>query len=338
MARDYYEALGVPKAASEKEIRQAYRKLARQYHPDVNPNNKSAETRFKEATTAFEVLSDKEKREKYDKYFARFGDQWERGAEIEEAQREAGARGFRYSTPGGGASYEFDVNDLFGEDEGGLFENLFRRSRRPARQKGENVEHPTTITLEEAFTGAARTLSIKMSETCSVCGGSGRLTGGVCANCGGSGRELRPKRIEVKIPAGVDTGSRVRIAGEGRPGTGGAPNGDLIIVVTVQPHDRFERKGADLYTDVSVPVVDAVLGSEVEVQTLKGRGMLRVPPLTQNGRVFRLGGQGMPRLNGSGRGDLYARVRVVLPEQLTNEEQELFEQLRAMRSTRKAAV
>ncbi len=338
MAKDFYETLGVPRTADAKAIRQAYRKLARKYHPDVNPNDRAAEQRFKEATAAFEVLSDKEKRARYDRYHARFGDQWERGEEIEKAQQQAGRWSTVGSERGAGRGGLGDLGDLFGDAGGGFFDSLLRRARRPSRRRGENVEHHTTVTLEEAFAGTTRVLSIESEEPCPACSGAGRIGQAICYSCQGAGVVTRPRRIEVKIPAGVDTDSRVRVAGEGRPGAGGAPAGDLVLVVSVRPHPRFERKGDDLHIEVPVSLLDAVLGSEAQLQTIKGSGLLKVPPLTQNGRVFRLQGQGMPRLNGSGRGDLYAKVRVLLPEALTDEERSLYEKLRALGASQRQAV
>jgi DnaJ-class molecular chaperone len=202
------------------------------------------------------------------------------------------------------------------------------------------VEYATEVTLEEAFHGATRRIGLQTEEACGTCGGSGQIAGAVCHTCQGAGALLQPKRLEVKIPAGVRNGSRVRIAREGRPGVGGGPRGDLYVVVRVRPHSKFERKGDDLTTEVGVPLEDAVLGGEVEVPTLSGsRVALKIPALTQNGRLFRLSGLGMPRLEGKGKrkgkGDLYARVSVVLPEKLSNSERELFEKLREERGRRK---
>ena len=316
--KDFYSTLGVSKGAAQKEIRQAYRRLARQYHPDVNPGDKSAEARFKEINAAYEVLSDGDKRKKYDKY----GDQWEHADKIEEMQRQAGGRGFRFRT--GGTSFDFgDLGDL-----GSVFDSILGRRQRGPR-KGENVEQRIEVTLEEAFHGATRTLQLVSQEACATCGGSGELANAVCHVCQGQGITARPRKLEVKIPAGVDTGSRVRITGEGQAGTGGGTRGDLHLVISVREHERFERKGNDLYVDIDVPVADAVLGAEVEVPTMTAKVMLKVPPLTQNGKLFRLANLGMPRLKGKGHGHLFARLRAKLPEELDDRERELFEELRA---------
>ncbi len=295
MAKDYYAALGVSRTASEKEIRSAYRRLARKLHPDVNPNDKASETRFKDVNAAHEVLSDPEKRKKYDRY----GDNWEHAEEIERAQRGRSRGGFRTAGP----SVEFGeggIGDLFG----GMFEG--RSGGRAARPRPQPpVEQPVEISLEEAFAGATRLLIIEGDD--------------------GGGR-----RLEVKIPAGVDTGARVRIAGEGRPGYDGR-RGDLYLVVTVRPNDSFERKGDDLHVEAEVPLTTAVLGGEVEVATIDKKVALKLPPLTQNSRVFRLGGLGMPKLGqASSRGELYARVKVRLPEELDERGQALFEELKEL--------
>jgi len=322
--KDYYAILGVGRSASEKEIKQAYRGLARKYHPDVNPGNKSAEARFKGVNEAYEVLSDPDKRQKYD----RFGDKWQYAEQFTKAgqgtQRDS-SRGGTYTTSEFG-----DLGDL-----GSIFENLFRDSgagfrtaRRP--RKGQDIDYPVEVTLEEAYYGTKRLLELRAEESCSTCAGSGRVGNKPCAACGGSGGVIRPKRLEVKVPPGVKDGSRVRIAGEGGKGYGGA-KGDLYLVVKVLPHRVFERKDDDIYVDVSVPLVTAVLGGEVMVTTLKDNLALKVPPETQNGKVFRLVGQGMPHLGDSARGDLFAKVRVMLPTKLTNQERQLFEQLRMAR-------
>jgi len=322
MARNYYELLGVARDASDKDIRRAFRRLARKHHPDVNPGDKAAEERFKEINRAHEVLSNQESRAKYDRY----GDKWEQAEAFEKARQQAGAQG-SYS------SQSFDLGDLF-RDGGGLgdvFGGIFSGRRRAGPSRGQNLEQPVEITLEEAFQGASRVLAMQTQEACPTCVGSGRIGGAVCHVCQGAGVSLRPKRLEVRIPGGVRTGSRVRITGEGLPGAGG-PRGDLNLVVSVRPHRRFERKGDDLYTTVKAPLEDAVLGGECEVQTISGkRVMLSIPPLTQNGRVFRLAGKGMPHLEGGGHGDLHAKVEVVLPEKLSDEERALFERLRESR-------
>ncbi|HEY5625364.1 MAG TPA: DnaJ C-terminal domain-containing protein, partial [Dehalococcoidia bacterium] len=297
MAKDYYGALGVKKGASQKEIKAAFRRLARKLHPDVNPGDAEAERRFKTINEAHDVLGDEKKRAKYDRY----GENWEQAEAFEKARAQHASQG------GGGQSFTFDINDLLrrsggrsgggaGIDFGDVLGNLFRGggSRGPAR--GQNVEYVTEITLEEAYNGTARTLHLQGEQACGTCGGSGQIAGAVCHECQGVGSVARPKRIEVKIPAGARDGTRVRIAGEGSPGAGGR-RGDLIVVTKVRPHLAFERKGDDLIRDVSVPVEDAVLGGEVEIETLAGKRIaVKVPEMTQNGRQIRLTGLGMPKL------------------------------------------
>ena len=317
--KDFYSVLGVSKGASQKEIRQAYRKLARQHHPDVNPGDAAAEARFKEVNAAYEVVSDAGKRKKYDKY----GENWEHADQIEEMQRQGGGRRTR-SGRGDGVSFEFGDLSNVGE----VFETFFRGAPPRGPRRGANAEQAVDVTLEEAFQGTTRTLQLASQEACATCGGTGQIANAVCHVCEGSGVTMRTRRIEITIPAGVETGSRVRVAGEGGAGTGGGSRGDLHLVVSVRPHARFERKGADLYTNVEVAVTDAVLGTEVEVPTLTSKVMLKVPPLTQNAKQFRLAGLGMPKLKGGGRGDLFVRVNVKLPEQLDEQGKKLFEELR----------
>jgi DnaJ-class molecular chaperone len=325
--KDYYQILGVGRNSTEKEIKQAYRRLARKYHPDVNPGNKSAEARFKEINEAQEILTDPEKRKKYDQ----FGNQWQSAEQFAKSAQGAPRdfrRGGTYSTS------DFDLNDLDGL--GGIFGDIlrgaggagFRTAQRP--RKGQDIDHPIEVTLEEAYHGAKRFIEMQSEEPCPTCGSRGIVGKRPCSTCGGSGLVIRPKMLEVKIPPGVTTGSRVRIAGQGRSGPGGA-KGDLYLVVTVLPHRMFERKADDLYVDVPVPLVAAILGGETEVPTLKGKLALRIPPETDNGKVFRLAGQGIPHLGDSSYGDLFARVSVVLPKNLTQKEKALFEQLRANR-------
>jgi len=329
---DFYETLGVKRDASEKELRAAYRRLARRYHPDVNPGDKAAEAKFKEINAAYEVLSDAEKRRKYDKY----GDKWEYADQIEEAQRQRGAR----FASGNGGFQTFEINDL-GDlgDLGSVFSQFFGRGggggagtrtrARPFSRRGADVEQPVEVTLEEAYHGTTRTVEMLSHDACPTCGGSGEIAGATCHACGGDGVVARPRRLEVKIPPGVATGSRVRVAGEGQPGIGGGAKGDLILSIRVRPHPRFERRGDDLYEDIDVPLTVAVLGGEAEVPTVTAKVMLKIPPLTQNGRVFKLSGLGMPRLGREGKGDLHARVRVRLPERIDDRQRALFEQLRA---------
>ena len=194
-------------------------------------------------------------------------------------------------------------------------------------RRGTDVQQPVEVTLEEAYHGTMRMLELLSQEPCATCAGAGEIAGATCHACNGYGEVRRPRRLEVKIPAGVTTGSKVRIAKEGQAGMGGGARGDLLLVVSVRPHPRFERKGDDLTQEIEVPLTTAVLGGEIEVPTVTAKVMLKIPALTQNGRVFKLGGLGMPRLNKEGRGDLYARLRVHLPERLDENQKRLFEEL-----------
>ena len=315
--KDYYATLGVSKTASEKEIKQAFRKLARKYHPDVNPSDKAAETRFKEINEAYEVLGDPEKRKKYDE----LGANWRM---YEQAQAQGGQPGGPFSgqwtySPGGGGfrpMTEDEVSEMFGAEDS-PFSDFFRtffgggepspgrrsRPRAPRNRKGRDVEHEIELDLESALNGSVQRLGIRHDG------------------------ELR--NVEVRIPPGVTEGSRVRVGGEGERGTGSAASGDLYLRIKLRPHPRFERKDRDLYSKVKVPLTTVVLGGEAEVQTLAGRSLrLKIPQGTQNGQVFRLRGHGLPMTSKDGTpGDLYATVDVVVPQRLSDEERKHFEAL-----------
>jgi DnaJ-class molecular chaperone len=320
--KDYYKVLGVSKGASADDIKKAFRKLARKYHPDVNPGDKKAEEKFKEINEAYEVLSDPDKRRKYDT----LGPNWQEQFGF---QPGAGRRTYSYR----GSPMDFDSATGFSD----FFEALFGRSSAAGsrtnrndfrRRVGDNIEQPVEVTLQEAYLGGTRTFNIQSTEVCPLCRGTGEVAGKVCANCSGQGMLARNKRLQVKIPSGVDNGSRIRVAGEGQPGIGGGPRGDLFLVISVKSDSIYERKGDDLYADIDVDLVTAMLGGEVPVPAPDGRRLiLTIPAETQNGRMFRLANKGMPRLRGDGSGNLFARVKVVLPMGLTDEERRLFEQL-----------
>ncbi|MFC1916650.1 DnaJ C-terminal domain-containing protein [Chloroflexota bacterium] len=323
--KDYYNILGVNRNASERDIKQAYRKLARKYHPDVNPNDKSAEARFKEINEAYEVVSNKDKRQKYDQ----FGEQWQYADQFTQAQRQQ-TPSWDFSQAEGAQRFRFEEGGL-----GSLFSDLFgggARTRRVRPRRGQNIEHPVEVTLEEAYQGTKRTIALQTEERCSGCNGTGQIQNLPCSVCRGSGVVSSVKRLEVKIPPGVRDSSRVRVPGKGGPGHAGGASGDLYLVVSVKPHRLFERRGDNLHVEVEIPLVVAVLGGEGHVPTPKGELALKIPPETQNGRSFRLTGQGMPHLSDSSRrGDLLARVKVVLPTNLSPQEKELFKQLSQLR-------
>jgi DnaJ-class molecular chaperone len=318
--KDYYQILGVSRDASEKEIKQAYRRLARKHHPDLNPGDKSAEARFKQINAAYEVLSNPEKRKKYDQ----FGDQWEYAEQFAKAR---GQEGVRWDFGKGGTTFEYgDPNDF-----GDIFSSLFGSKMKRGPQRGQDIESPIEVSLEEAYHGSTRVIQLETAEPCTACGGTGKVGNRVCTICNGAGVKVIPKRLEVKIPAGVRDGSRIRIAGEGGPSRAEGNKGDLYLVAKILSHKLFERKGDDLYTEVSVPLATAVLGGEVGLPTLNGNLSLKIPPETQNGKVFRLAGKGMPKLGNSEYGNMFAKIKVVLPINLTEEERKLFGKLRYLR-------
>lgn len=332
--KDYYKTLGVAKTATEKEIKQAYRKLARKHHPDVNPGDKGAESRFKEINEAYEVLGDPDKRKKYDE----LGANWRM---YEQAQQqgqpfpggspfgtgaygggggEGGAWTINMGGPGGYRTMtEDEMRDMFGTEDpfsdffrtffggGGAQEGRGGRTGRAPRAKGRDVESEAELTLEEAYHGAMRRISIT--------------------------HDGHARTVDVRIPTGVKDGSRVRVAGEGEAGSGGAASGDLFLRVKIRPHPVFERKGDDLYVKVPIPVTTAVLGGEAQVPTVTGSIRLKVPETTQPGQIFRLKGHGMPLVGKpDAKGDLYATADIQIPRSLTKDQRQIWEQIRKTES------
>jgi molecular chaperone DnaJ len=346
--KDLYEILGVSKTASADEIKKAYRKLARQFHPDRNPGDAAAEERFKEIQGAYDVLSDPEKRKQYD---------------------QLGSRMFQGAPGGGGFQWSGDLGDL-GDLFGGLFGRMggggaSTRARTRA-ERGADVGVTVNLSFEDSLQGLTTKIPVELELPCATCGGSGAEPGtspticpvcrgrgvtsedeGVfafsrpcprcggngtvvekpCRTCKGSGRQRRTKRYTVKIPAGVKDGTQIRLRGKGEPGLAGGPAGDLVVTTRVAASPLFERRGSDLVIEVPVTYAEAALGAEVEVPTPDGRVALKVPPGTQDGKLLRIRGQGAPKLNGGGKGDLLARVRVVVPTKLTKAEREAIEAL-----------
>ena len=320
--KDYYKLLGIDKNATEKEIKQAYRRLARKYHPDINPGDKASEEKFKRINEANEVLSNNDKRQKYDRY----GDQWQYADQFAKAEEEHTGR----TTFGNRQrAYQFsNSGDIFSD----LFGNLntgFRAAGPP--QRGQDIYFPIELTLEEAYRGKTRTIQLQELALCTACGGNGRVGKRACSLCHGSGKIDSLKRLEVKIPPGVKDGSNIRVAKQGQDSLSGGPKGDLYLTVKIQPHRFFERKGDDLYTEISLPLTVAVLGGETEVPSMDGNLVLKIPQGTQNGKIFRLAGKGMPHLGTPKHGNLFAKIMVLLPTELTKEEKQIFERLQALR-------
>jgi len=344
--RSPYEVLGVPKTASDDEIKKAYRKLARQHHPDRNPGSTAAEEQFKEVQSAYDLLSDSEKRRAYDTFGS------------------AGPRGFPGGGDMGGVRFEeFNLGDL-GDLLGGMFGGGARRggARQPAR--GDDLETRVRISFEDSLQGVQVRVPVEAETVCSVCHGTGAEPGTspiVCPQCGGRGvvsdsqglfafsqpcprcqgngtivekpckrcrgrgRERTTKRYAVKIPAGARSGTRIRLKGKGEPGRNGGPPGDLYVVVEVEPSPLYERRGPDLVLDVPVTYAEAALGATVQIPTPDGPVALKVPAGTESGKLLRVKGRGAPHIKGNGRGDLLARVKVSVPKKLTKAEREALE-------------
>jgi len=352
--RDYYEILGVKKTATQDEIKKAYRKLARKYHPDANPNDPKAEERFKEVSSAYEVLSDAEKRKQYDAGPSFFG---------QGPQPGGGFRGFQGGQAAGG-----DWADLFGGLFGGGFGGGGRRQRRAER--GEDMAVSVQLSFEDSLKGATTKINVPqtvqcktcggsgaapgtapvtcpqcggrgvisqsqgffaLSQPCSRCGGTGTIIESPCPACGGSGTTRALKKFTVPLPAGVKDGTKIRLKGKGEPGQHGGPPGDLYVIARVDESSVFKRRGSELLVDVPVTMVEAALGATVRVPTPEGSVALKVPAGTQDGKLLKLKGKGAPRLGASGKGDLIARIQVLTPQDLSGDQKELLKKFAASR-------
>ena len=346
--RDYYEVLGISKGASEDEIKKAYKKMARKYHPDLNPGDKAAEESFKEVNEAYEVLSDPNKKARYDQY---------------------GHAGVDPNFGAGGGfdgSFDFgDLGDIFGSFFGGGFGGGGRRTNPNAPQRGESIRMSLAISFEEAAFGCEKEITVERSEQCptckgngcaagttpevcptchgtgnvqvrrqtpmgvfastspcSKCGGTGKIIHQPCPDCHGQGRVRKRRAIKVNIPAGIDDGQTISLRGQGHAGKNGGPNGDLLITIMVQPHEIFRREGTSVFCEAPITFAQAVLGGTLEIPTIDGKVKYDIPEGTQTGSVFRLRGKGIPSLNGRGRGDQYVTVNIETPKNLNKEQKE----------------
>ena len=352
--RDYYEVLGVQKGATEEEIKKAYKKMARKYHPDLNPGDKDAEEKFKEVNEAYEVLSDSEKKARYDQF----------GFAGVDPNFGAGTGG--WGGGAGGAGFDFgDLGDIFGSFFGGGFGGGQARRNPNAPQRGESIRMNLTISFEEAAFGCEKELELDRYESCETCRGSGAAPGtspetcpdcggsgvvqtrrqtpmGVfastppcsrcggrgkiikepCKDCRGSGMVRRRRKIQASVPAGIDNGQTISIRGQGHAGKNGGPAGDLLVTITVRPHELFRREGTSVLCEAPITFPQAVLGAELEIPTIDGKVKYDIPEGTQSGTTFRLKGKGIPALNGRGRGDQYVTVYIETPRNLNREQKE----------------
>ncbi|MBT3144761.1 molecular chaperone DnaJ [Neptunomonas phycophila] len=345
--KDYYDVLGVDRNASDQEIKKAFRRMAMKFHPDRNPDDKTSEDKFKEVNEAYEVLSDAQKKAAYDQY---------------------GHAGVDPNMGGGGGGFDGGFSDVFGDVFGDIFGGGGGGGRRSSVQRGADLRYTMDLSLEEAVRGIEKTIKVptlvgcetcdgsgakpgssaktcntcggmgqvrmqqgffSVQQTCPTCRGEGKIISDPCNSCHGQGRVKKTKTLSVKIPAGVDTGDRIRLSGEGEAGSHGGPSGDLYVQVNVLEHPIFERDGRHLYCEVPISFVDAALGGELEVPTLDGRVKLKVPAETQTGKLFRLRGKGVAPVRGGGAGDLMVRVAVETPVKLTSRQKELLKEFQA---------
>jgi curved DNA-binding protein len=335
--KDYYQILGLPRTASEAEIKKAFRRLAREYHPDVAKNKKQAEEKFKEVNEAYEVLGDPAKRKKYDE----LGSNWSAGSEFRAPPGwqtfggggfpGRGPRGQEYEFHFGGTGFSDFFEQLFGGRGGrgaGGFGQFGGVEEQDLAERGRDIEGDILVTLEEALRGSIRSVSVRHGVPCEHCGGTGQRARHVCNVCGGTGQVAKTDTYQVKIPAGVAEGQRLRIAGRGEAGSGGGSAGDLFLRVRFAKHPDFEVEDHNLIHEVELAPWEAVLGANISVPTLDGRVNIKIPPGTHNGQKLRVRGRGLPH-RGNGNGDLIVVARVEVPVRVTESERKLWEQLAA---------
>ncbi len=324
-AKDYYRLLGVSNTASDKEIKTAYRRLARKHHPDVNPGNKNSEDQFKEISEAYEILSNADMRKKYDQY-GHLGDGWKNAAESGynvnpgASSRMGGSRtseGFNFNSGG----FSDILSDLLG---GG------HNHPRRGPVKGEDSEYEIFVSIQDAFHGAEHGISVQTQENCRMCSGTGYTSNSSCPACGGRGATITPKKLTVKIPKGIREGQKIRLQGQGSPGVMGGPPGDLYLIVKLRGDSKYELKDDDIFSDVNVSYLDAVLGGEITVHTVDGSVNMKIPPGTSSGAKLRIRGKGMPKKNSEENGDFYARVKITVPKTVSEAEQKLLEELQRL--------
>jgi len=328
--KDYYKTLGVSRTASEDEIRKAFRKLAREYHPDVAKDKAKAENKFKEINEAYEVLSDKEKRKKYDT----LGADWKDGYAPPPGGGQYRTHTWRPGTSQGAEDFEFGgtgFSDFFEQVFGGRGNGGFgRRSGSPfernAAERGQDLEADILVTLNEAMHGAVRPISMRRNAKCDRCKGTGQMQNRVCPSCGGTGQIARTEKYQVKIPAGVREGQKLRIAGQGEAGFGGGPSGDLYLRVKFAANPDFRVEGGDIYYDLDLAPWEAALGTSVEIPTLQTPVSIKIPPATQHGQRLRVKGRGLPGRDGVS-GDLFVVARIAMPKEISAEEKALWEKL-----------
>ena len=336
--KDYYKVLGVAKTASDSEIKKAYRKLAREFHPDLNPGSKSAEERFKGINEAYEVLSDPEKRRKYDE----LGTNWEQIQRDREYAKQYARPGFEGSTE------NFDLGDFFSTFFGDRMSGFGSGSFAAGPHPGADLQTEIELSLGDLHQGSRKLLNLSMAETCPTCQGRGMITTSSynqgkrrvvtsaqpCGTCGGRGQIQTQREVQVKIPKGIKEGSKIRLAGMGDKGIQGAPSGDLYLVIKVLPHRLFRLLEYDLEADLPVWADEAALGAQIKVPTLDQKVLLKVPPGSQSGQRFRLKGKGLGKPQGQGVGDLFYKVRIMVPDRMSAKERELFNELRRLRIER----
>ncbi len=324
--KDYYKILGVAKNASDKDIKAAYRRLARKHHPDVNPGNKDSEDRFKEISEANEILSNPDTRKKYDQY-GHLGDGWKNAAEAGQGYFNQGGAG-RGNSQRSAEGFNFNsggFSDILSDLLGGGHSNIRR-----GPVKGEDSEYEISVSIQDAFRGAEHGITVQTQESCQMCSATGYANNSTCPACGGRGTRITPKKLTVKIPKGIREGQKIRLQNQGSPGVMGGQPGDLYLIVKLRSDNHFELVEDDIYSDVNVYYLDAILGAEITVHTVDGSVNMKIPPGTSSGAKLRIRGKGMPKKNSEENGDFYARVKIVVPKIYSESEQKLLMELQLL--------